>query len=79
MSDHKSIAVENTPLPPVIVFLCLCLQGFQMSLTLVQQWECHYLMDKAAAAMQDDSSRSGALDVACNLLGAIACPETPFR
>ncbi|WIA22287.1 hypothetical protein OEZ85_004606 [Tetradesmus obliquus] len=60
--------------------------GFQLPLTLVQQWQCHYLMDCALQQQQQQgcsssssSSSSAALDEACNLLGAVACPSTPFR
>jgi hypothetical protein len=65
-------------------YLCT-LQGFQLPLTLVQQWQCHYLMDCAALQQQQQqqqqggSSSSVALDEACSLLGAVACPSTPFR
>lgn len=51
-------------------------QGFQLPLTMAQQWQCHYLLDAAAAAAPGATS---ALDKACHLLGAIACPTTPFR
>ncbi|KAF6262479.1 hypothetical protein COO60DRAFT_628905 [Scenedesmus sp. NREL 46B-D3] len=57
--------------------------GFQLPLTLVQQWQCHYLMDRAVQQQQEQqggsSSSSEALDEACSLLGAVACPATPFR
>jgi hypothetical protein len=49
---------------------------------LVQQWQCHHLMDCAAHQQQQQgggNSSSAALDEACNLLGAVACPSTPFR
>lgn len=61
------------------------LQGFQLPLTLVQQWQCHYLLDAAAAIGGSTGSSmaaagsTAALDSACHLLGAIACPSTPFR
>jgi hypothetical protein len=69
-------------------FYVCTLQGFQLPLTLVQQWQCHYLMDCAALQQQQQqqggsssssSSSSVALDEACSLLGAVACPSTPFR
>jgi hypothetical protein len=63
-----------------LLLLCI-LQGFQLPLTLVQQWQCHYLMDCAALQQQQQggSSSTTALDEACSLLGAVACPSTPFR
>lgn len=58
---------------------------------MVQQWQCHHLMDAAVgsstggkAGSSSSSSKvaagnTAALDKACQLLGAIACPSTPFR
>lgn len=68
----------------------LCTQGFQLPLTLVQQWQCHHLMDAAVGSSTGGKAGSSsgskaaigntaALDKACQLLGAIACPSTPFR
>lgn len=53
---------------------------------MAQQWQCHHLLDAAAGGSGRSSTNAAAaahsvatLDKACHLLGAIACPSTPFR
>lgn len=74
-----------------LLLAALVPQGFHLPLTLARQWQCHYLLDAAAAAGSADGGSNGSIDAAatgaavaalnqaCQLLGATACPETPFR
>jgi hypothetical protein len=75
LAADKSLAVCAIPLNIVSA------QGFQLPLTMVQQWQCHHLLDAAAGSgsAAADAGSLAALDKACHLLGAIACPSTPFR